>query len=88
MCKVTKVYVRNVNGENGLVGFANVIVDDCLALNDIAIVKRDDKFFINEPIASKYTNAEGKDVYSKYYNPITAEFRKELNDSIIEAFCK
>lgn len=84
--KVTKVYVRKVNGDNGLVGFANVIVEDCLALNDIAIVKREDKFYVNEPIASKYTNKDGEDVYSKYYNPITAEFRKELNDSIIAEY--
>ena len=86
--KVTKVFVRKVNGENGLVGFANVIVEDCLALNDIAIVKREDKIFVNEPVASKYANGEGKDVYSKYYNPITAEFRKELNDAVIAEFNK
>lgn len=88
MCKVTKVFVRKVNGENGLVGFANVVIDDCLALNDIAIVKREDKFFVNEPIASKYTDKDGKDVYAKYYNPITKEFREELNNSIIEEFNK
>lgn len=86
--KITKVYVRKVNGENGLAGFATVIVDDCLALNDIAIVKKEDKIFINEPVANKYTNGEGKEVYSKYYNPTTAEFRKELNESIIAEFNK
>lgn len=88
MCKVTKVLVRKIEGENGLVGFADVIINDCLALNNLAIVKRENKFFINEPVANKYTDNEGKDVYTKHYNPITAEFRKELNESIIAEFNK
>ena len=86
MSEVTNVTIRKVNGDNGLVGFAQVVVNDDLVLNDIAIRKKDDNVFISEPTGKKYQDKEGKDVYPKYFHPITAEFRRKLNKAIIDKY--
>lgn len=86
MSEVTNVTIRKVNGENGLVGFAQVVVNDDLVLNDIAIRQKDDKIFISEPVGKKYQDKDGKDVYPKYFHPITAEFRQALNKAVIDKY--
>ena len=86
MSEVTNVTIRKVNGENGLVAFASVVVNEDLVLNDISIRKKDDKIFIGEPVGKKYQDKDGKDVYPKYFHPITADFRKALNDAIIAKY--
>lgn len=82
---ITKVLVRKYEGDNGrnaLKGFATVTLDDELVLTNIKIVKGSKGLFVAMP--STYWESDEK--YHDIFFPITADFREELNDEILQAY--
>lgn len=83
---ITKVLVRKYeegdNGKNNLKGFATVTLDDELVLTNIKIVKGSKGLFVAMP--STYWESDEK--YHDIFFPITADFREELNDEILQAY--
>ena len=81
--EITKVTVREFNKKNSdLKGFATVTLDDELVLTGIKLVKGKKGMFISMP--SQYS--EKAEDYFDIFFPITAEFRSELQDAIIEEY--
>lgn len=81
--KITKVTVRKLNQKgNNLKAFATVELDEELVLTNIKLIKGSKGLFIGMP--SEYV--EYKDEYYDIFFPITAEFRSELQEAIIDAY--
>lgn len=83
--KVTKVKIKKIKREKGkiLVGFADILLDNCLAIHNIAILEGKKGYFIGMP------NKKNKKVkYSDVVHPINTEFRNELTAVIVEALKK
>ena len=83
MARITDVTIRKYERKgNNLKAFANVTLDDQLVLTGIKLVKGNKGLFIGMPS----TYSEAQDEYYDIFFPITAEFRAELQDAIIDTY--
>ena len=76
-------------GSENLKGVATVVLGDSFKLGNIAIMNDPTKnqLFVSMPsYKTNQTNEHGKAVYKDFFNPTTAEFRKELYDNVLGAF--
>ena len=81
--EITKVTVRKYDQpKNNLKGFATVTLDDELVLTGIKIVAGSKGKFIAMPS----TYWESDEEYHDIFFPITADFRAELQEEILEAY--
>lgn len=77
------------NQEGNVKGFATLVFGDSFKITNIAILenKEKDSLFVSMPrYKSSERDENGGTIYKDVCNPITAEFRKELYDNILEAF--
>lgn len=77
------------NKEGNMRGFATVVFGDSFKITNIAILENKEKggLFVSMPrYRSNERDEKNGVVYKDVCNPITAEFRKELYDSILEAY--
>lgn len=80
---ITKVSIRKYNApKNNLKGFATVTLDDELVLTGIKIIKGNKGLFLGMPS----TYWESDEEYHDIFFPVTADFREELTDAVIEAY--
>jgi stage V sporulation protein G len=69
------------NQNNGLLAFASVTLNNCLAIKDIAI--RDGK---NGPWVAMPSRKDSEGKYRDTVHPITKEFREKLYGAILAEF--
>ena len=82
--KVTDVKIRKLfDDETPMKAVVSVTFDGQFAVHDIKVIYAREKYFIVMP--SKKNN-DG--TYRDISHPITAELRKEIEDSVLEAFTK
>ena len=77
------------NQEGNVKGFATLVFGDSFKITNIAILenREKDSLFVSMPrYKSSERDENGGIIYKDVCNPITAEFRKELYDNILEAF--
>lgn len=80
--KITDVRVRLYENKS-LKGFADVTLDECLALTGIKIIDSSKGLFVGMP------NQQGSDdKYYDIYYPVTKEFREALTDAILDEYDK
>ena len=80
---ITKVNIRKYNQpKNNLKGFATVTLDDELVLTGIKIIKGSKGLFLGMPS----TYWESDEEYHDIFFPVTADFREELTEQVIEAY--
>ena len=75
--------------ESNVKGFATVVFGDSFKITNIAIVERTEtgQLFVSMPrYKSSERNEDGTNVYKDVCNPITAEFREELYESILTEY--
>ncbi len=75
--------------ESNVKGFATVVFGDSFKITNIAIVERKEtgQLFVSMPrYKSSERNEDGTNVYKDVCNPITAEFREELYESILTEY--
>ncbi|MBQ7715162.1 MAG: SpoVG family protein [Clostridia bacterium] len=82
--KITDIKVRKLFDDDGpMKAIASVTFDEQLALHDIKVIYARDKYFIVMPSRK---NADG--TYRDIVHPITAEFRAELESSVLAEYEK
>lgn len=82
--EITSVSVQKETKENSrMIGYAEIIFDDCLKVNGIRIIRGNSKIFAAMPNKKLQ---DGK--YKDYVHPINAELRKKIDDAIEEAYNK
>lgn len=77
------------NQEGNVKCFATLVFGDSFKITNIAILenREKDSLFVSMPrYKSSERDENGGTIYKDVCNPITAEFRKELYDNILEAF--
>lgn len=80
--KITSIKIKKIIPQNGLVGFANVVLDDCLFLGDIAIFTKLNKSGFRLIFPEK--KIDGKKI--PIFNPITKDFYFFLEEEINKQF--
>lgn len=82
--EITSVTVRKYEKEGSrMKGFAEVLIDDAIAIHDIRIIEGDKGLFIAMPSKKTATGT-----YRDIVHPISQEIRKSFEDAIIDAFNK
>lgn len=82
--EITKVFVQKEEKENSrVIGYAELVFDDCLKVNGIRIIKGNDKVFAQMP-NKKLPNGTFKD----NVHPITKELRSKIDAAIKEEYEK
>ena len=78
---ITDVRIRKVEEDSKLKAIASITFDDSFAVHDIKILEGNNGLFVAMP-SKKIGEGNFKDVA----HPITSEARKEVTDTILEAY--
>lgn len=82
--EITSVSIQKEEKENSrMIGYAEIVFDNCLKVNGIRIIRGNEKIFAAMPNKKM---ADGK--YKDYVHPINGELRKKIDDAICEAYNK
>lgn len=79
--RVTSVNLRKIEDKGNIKAYATIILDDCLAIHGIKLIKGKERDFIAFP------NEKGKD--GKYYDhvhPIVSSLRDEIETAILQKY--
>jgi stage V sporulation protein G len=79
--EITDVRIRRLNLDSKMKAVASVTFDNCFVAHDIKIIESNGKTFIAMP-SRKTPDGEYKDIV----HPINSEFRKYIDDIIIERY--
>ena len=64
-------------------GFASVTIEESIVLKGIRVIKSDTGYWLAYP-AREVVIDDGTKEYYQHYHPITAEFRQELLDAVVQ----
>ena len=67
---ITSFYVKKVNCQNHLIGIANITIDTAIAIHDIKIINKNEKYFIAMP-----SRKVREDSFVDIVHPISSEVR-------------
>jgi stage V sporulation protein G len=79
--KLSEIQITPIKPINGLVGFANLVLNDCLFLGNVAIFTRPEGGF---RLSFPTRKVGSKNLY--IFNPITRSLGQQLEQAIIEKF--
>ncbi len=74
-----------INNETNIKGYANAVIADSFAINDIAIVDGKNGLFASLP-KRKYIDEHNATQYKEICSPITREARDAINDKVLTAY--
>lgn len=89
MSIITKVSVYTLNDTNSkTVALATVIIDDCLVLTGLRIVKGKKGMFVSMPQRKLSKPDKNGNEYADIFFPVTYDFREKLNNAILDEYDK
>lgn len=80
---ITDVRIRKMEKEGKMKAVVSITIDNEFAVHDIKIIEGEKGLFIAMPSRK---NAEGE--YRDVAHPINSETRKQIQDLIMELYCK
>lgn len=82
--EITSITIQKEEKENSrMIGYAEIVFDNCLKVNGIRIIKGDTRIFAAMPNKKM---ADGK--YKDYVHPINEELRRKIDKAIEEEYNK
>lgn len=75
------VRVRPIAPTGNLLAFANVTINDCFKIDGFRICSGEKGLYVNMP-----STQDGQGKWRDVCWPVTADFRKQLNDALIEGY--
>ena len=82
--EITSVSIQKEERENSrMIGYAEIIFDNCLKVNGIRIIKGNNKIFAAMPNKKM---PDGK--YKDFVHPINQELREKIDEAIKDAYYK
>jgi len=78
---ITDVRIRKVETDNRMKAIASVTLEGCFVIHDLRVIQGDEHLFVAMP-SRKTSTGEFKDIA----HPINHEARKELEQSILDAY--
>ena len=79
--QITDIKIRKFFDEGPMKAVVSVTFDDCLAVHDVKVIYARERYFIVMPSRK---NPDG--TYRDIVHPISADFRKTLEKSVIDAY--
>ena len=80
--EITNITIQKEEKENSrMLGYAEIVFDNCLKVNGIRIIRGNEKIFAAMP---NKKISDGK--YKDYVHPINEEFRRKIDEAIKEAY--
>lgn len=79
--EITDVKIRRIMTEGRLRAVVSVAINDLLAVHDIKVVQGDERLFVAMP-----SRKDENGVFRDTVHPITASFRKILEERILDAY--
>lgn len=79
--QITDIKIRKFFDEGPMKAVVSVTFDNCLAVHDIKVIYARERYFVVMPSRK---NPDG--TYRDIVHPINAEFRAELEKTLIDAF--
>ena len=80
--EITSVSIQKETNENSrMIGYAEIVFDNCLKVNGIRIIRGNTRIFAAMPNKKL---SDGK--YKDYVHPINSELRKQIDDAIEKAY--
>lgn len=80
--KITSIKVKKIEEDNSrLVGVATAVIDKVFIINDIKIIKGDDRLFLAMP-SQKMPDGSYKDIA----HPLNSDCRKLFEDAILKEY--
>lgn len=73
------------NPDNVIKASASVFIADAVAIHELRVMDSSKGLFVGMPTRS-YEDRNGSTKYVNIANPITAEMREALNDSVLKAY--
>lgn len=82
--EITSIRIKKSERDNSrMIGYAEIVFDNCLKVNGIRIIRGDEKIFAAMPNKKMQ---DGK--YKDYVHPINEELRNKIDKAIEEAYNK
>ncbi len=82
--EITSIRIQKSERDNSrMIGYAEIVFDNCLKVNGIRIIRGDEKIFAAMPNKKMQ---DGK--YKDYVHPINEELRNKIDKAIEEAYNK
>lgn len=87
--EISNVRVAKVESANGkLVAYADCVVNNCIAIHNIKVIKGSENYFIAFPNSRRLNKETGQYIFSDIVHPINSETRKAFEDAILSEFSK
>lgn len=81
--KVTNVKIFKIKQRGALLGYANIIINNCFIIHGIKILEKEGKRFIAMP-SRKVKN--DNNVHLDWCHPINSETREKFVDAVLNAY--
>lgn len=82
--EITSIRIQKSERDNSrMIGYAEIVFDNCLKVNGIRIIRGDEKIFAAMPNKKMQ---DGK--YKDYVHPINEELRNKIDKAIEEVYNK
>lgn len=75
------VRVRPITPKENLVGFAAVTINDCFVVEGLKVCAGEKGLYVNMP-----SQQDGNGNWRDVCKPITADFRRQLNEAVVEGY--
>lgn len=75
------VRVRPITPKENLVGFAAVTINDCFVVEGLKVCAGEKGLYVNMP-----SQQDGNGNWRDICKPITADFRRQLNEAVVEGY--
>lgn len=79
--QITDVKIRKTFSEGPMLAVASITLDEIFVVHDVKVIQASDRLFIVMPSRK---NADG--TYRDIAHPITAEFRKHMEEKVLAAY--
>jgi len=79
--KITKVRLNPPTSSGKVKAYADITIDDCFVVNGLRVIDGRNGLFVAMP-----SRKRDDGTYADIAHPITADFRRELMDAVLEAY--
>ena len=77
---ITNICIQKVHNANALIAVASITLDDIIAIHDIKIIYKNEKYFFSMP------SKKVKEYYLDIAHPINSETRERIQKIILEKY--
>ena len=86
--KITEVKINLITNQEPLKAFVAITIDDCFKINDLRIIKTDNKMFLAMPSKKVKDPNKFQQVYKDIVHPINMETREYIEQTVLKEYEK